>query len=238
MRSRCSAAGMTARGAARRPSPRRGRVDDQRLVQLARGAGEAAEHQHAALRSSRAATNSLHTRFMPSCRLVTTQTSAARNSSVTASCSWCSPAGAPAGSRGVAEAGVDAGRGGATRSWKRGTRRARCASARPPARRRSGRSTRMLLEQPLHRIDALEDALGVVEAVHAHAMQCRRAGPRRSITRRRHSATSPSNGGHGLVVRPLDRDRVALHQRLLAAEGVMVDARARCAPRGSGRPSR
>ena len=53
------------------------RIDDQRLRQLARRAGEAAQDQHAVLVVARG-DELLATRFMPSCRLVTRQTSAAR----------------------------------------------------------------------------------------------------------------------------------------------------------------
>jgi hypothetical protein len=129
------------------------RVDDQRLGQLARRAGEAAEHQHALFRSSRAATNSLHTRFMPSCRLVTTQMSAARNSSFTASGSWCSRQQVHRLAAGRAEALVDA-VGGLLHALLEAA-----VLVQRAARRRghlhedeAADPLRVLLQQPLHRV--------------------------------------------------------------------------------------
>ena len=96
---------------------------------------------------------------------------------------------------------------------------------------------RALLEQPLDRMQALEDALGVVEAVDAD----REAGVGGQAEpledRRRHSATG-GQAARSSSRWPFDRDRIALDQRLLVLVGDRSSARARCAPRGSGRRSR
>src|SRR5574337_156518 len=89
MRSRCSAAGIVAA----RSSASAVSSTWYGLTISASGSSRAAPAKRLSTstpcKSSRAATNSLHTRFIPSCRLVTMQMSAARNNSLTASCSWC-----------------------------------------------------------------------------------------------------------------------------------------------------
>ncbi len=86
----------------------------------------------------------------------------------------------------------------------------------------------VLLQQAFHRVEALQDALGVVEAVDAH----RQRHVLRQAQAFAHDAPRLGHrrpAGHRRVAGPLDRDRVGLHQRLVLAErdgGVLVlDAR-------------
>ncbi len=86
----------------------------------------------------------------------------------------------------------------------------------------------VLLQQPLDRIESLEDALGVVEAVDAD-------GQRRVRLQAQALAHDAARLGHRRPARdrrvagPLDRDRIGLHQRLVLAERdrrmLVLDAR-------------
>jgi hypothetical protein len=115
------------------------RVHDQSLGQSRAAAPANRLRISTPCSSSRAATNSLHTRFMPSCRLVTTHTSAARYTARSPPHgSWCSCQQVDhrlvAGSR--PKRCVDAFR--VTlcdaQSWKAcGTPQGRCGKVRPPA---------------------------------------------------------------------------------------------------------
>ena len=150
--------------------------------------------------SSRAATNSLLTRFMPSCRLVTTQMSAARNSSLTCVVLVVlAPADAPAGSPALPKRWLMRSVARWMRSWK-----LRYSSS-AAARRRGDLHEhepadpfRMLLEQPLHRVQPLEDALGVVEAVDADG----EAGVGRQLQPLEHAAPALGHRRPRLAARP------------------------------------
>ena len=87
---------------------------------------------------------------------------------------------------------------------------------------------RALLEQPLEGVQALEDALGVVEPVDAEG-EAGAGGKRQPLEDLAPALRHRWPGGTLILRWPFDRDRIALDQRLVALEGddrmLMLDPR-------------